>query len=217
MDLSTTHAAGLQYLPARWIPVLWVFGAYLLGSIATAIPVARIMGLPDPRQVGSGNPGATNILRHGGKKAALMTLAGDLLKGFLPVLGARLMGLDEWTVAAAGLATFLGHLYPVYFGFRGGKGVATALGILLGLNPLLGAITFSVWLLVFALTRISSLAALTAALVTPAIAWILFVGQVFPGLVSILALWIIWRHRSNLLRLLRGEEEGFGGRHPGRH
>ncbi len=216
MALSILHAAGLRHALARWIPVLWVFGAYLLGSIATAIPVARIMGLPDPRQGGSGNPGATNILRLGGKKAALMTLAGDLLKGFLPVLAARLVGLDEWTVAAVGLATFLGHLYPIYFGFRGGKGVATALGILLGLDPMLGTMTLAIWLLVFALTRISSVAALTAALVTPAIAWIMLAGPVLPGFISTLALWIIWRHRNNLVRLLRGEEQGFGSRHPGR-
>jgi len=140
--------------------VLWIVGAYLMGSIASAVVVARLMGLPDPRTQGSGNPGATNVLRLGGKKAAALTLLGDVLKGVIPVLAARLAGLPETGVALVALAAFLGHLYPVFFGFKGGKGVATAFGVLVAGAPLLGLAILVTWLAVAFASRISSLSAL---------------------------------------------------------
>jgi glycerol-3-phosphate acyltransferase PlsY len=194
---------------SHWLVLFWCLGAYLLGSLATAIFVSRALGLPDPRQAGSQNPGATNVLRLGGKKAAALTLLGDLLKGLLPVLLARLMGLPAWGVALVASATFLGHLYPVYFGFRGGKGVATTLGILLALSPYLGLATLATWLLVFAASRVSSLSALLATIAAPFYAWFLLASPSSRWLVVVLALWVLWRHRSNIQRLLRGQEGAF--------
>ncbi|HOW76928.1 MAG TPA: glycerol-3-phosphate 1-O-acyltransferase PlsY, partial [Candidatus Competibacteraceae bacterium] len=136
---------------------------YLAGSISTAILVCRAMGLPDPRSEGSRNPGATNVLRFGGKKAAAITLAGDFLKGLLPVLFARLAGLEEIGLALTALAAFLGHLYPVFFGFEGGKGVATAFGAILGLSWPVALVALAIWLFMAFVVRISSLSALTAA------------------------------------------------------
>lgn len=188
--------------------LLPIFG-YLLGSIATAIVVARLLHLPDPRQAGSGNPGTTNVLRLGGKRAAALTLAGDLIKGVIPVALARFLGLEDWALAAVALATFLGHLYPIYFGFRGGKGVATALGILLALQPLLGVAVLLVWVLIFLLTRLSSLAALGAALAAPFLGFVLNPQRGEQALVVALALLILWRHRSNIARLRSGAERPF--------
>ncbi|MBN6743035.1 glycerol-3-phosphate 1-O-acyltransferase PlsY [Acidithiobacillus ferrivorans] len=184
-------------------------GGYLVGSIATAILVARALGLGDPRLSGSGNPGATNLLRIGGKKAAALTLAGDLSKGAIPIVVARLLGLHDWALAAVALATFLGHLYPVFFGFRGGKGVATALGILLALKPALGGLILGVWMLVFALTRVSSLAALLAALSAVPFAFVLSSGTSLRALIIVLVLLVLWRHRSNIRRLLDSSESPF--------
>ncbi|MBU2803691.1 glycerol-3-phosphate 1-O-acyltransferase PlsY, partial [Acidithiobacillus ferridurans] len=180
-----------------------------VGSIATAILVARALGLGDPRQSGSGNPGATNILRIGGKKAALLTLLGDLTKGVIPIVIARLLGLEDWALAAVALATFLGHLYPVFFGFRGGKGVATALGILLALLPVLGLSILGIWILVFAVTRVSSLAALLAAVGAVPIVFAVSGATSMRLLVLVLALLILWRHRGNIRRLLDGSERPF--------
>ena len=188
--------------------LLPIFG-YLLGSIATAIVVARLLHLPDPRQAGSGNPGTTNVLRLGGKRPAALTLAGDLIKGVIPVALARFLGLEDWALAAVALATFLGHLYPIYFGFRGGKGVATALGILLALQPLLGVAVLLVWVLIFLLTRLSSLAALGAALAAPFLGFVLNPQRGEQALVVALALLILWRHRSNIARLRSGAERPF--------
>ena len=188
--------------------LLPIFG-YLLGSIATAIVVARLLHLPDPRQAGSGNPGTTNVLRLGGKRPAALTLAGDLIKGVIPVALARFLGLEDWALAAVALATFLGHLYPIYFGFRGGKGVATALGILLALQPLLGVAVLLVWVLIFLLTRLSSLAALGAALAAPFLGFVLSPQQGEQALLVVLALLILWRHRSNIARLRSGAERPF--------
>nr|MBU2716148.1 glycerol-3-phosphate 1-O-acyltransferase PlsY [Acidithiobacillus ferridurans] len=182
---------------------------YAVGSIATAILVARALGLGDPRQSGSGNPGATNILRIGGKKAALLTLLGDLTKGVIPIVIARLLGLEDWALAAVALATFLGHLYPVFFGFRGGKGVATALGILLPLLPVLGLSILGIWILVFAVTRVSSLAALLAAVGAVPIVFAVSAATSMRLLVLVLALLILWRHRGNIRRLLDGSERPF--------
>lgn len=191
------------------IDIVFIVGAYLIGSVATAILVGRAMGLGDPRQSGSGNPGATNILRIGGKKAAALTLCGDLIKGVIPVVVARWLGAEGWILAAVALATFLGHLYPVYFGFRGGKGVATAMGILLALMPLLGLSVLGVWIVVFAVMRVSSLAALLAATSAIPLVFAWSASSSMHALIIVLVILILWRHRSNIQRLLDGRETPF--------
>ena len=191
------------------LDVVLTGGGYLVGSIATAILVARALGLGDPRLSGSGNPGATNILRIGGRKAALLTLLGDLIKGVVPIVIARLLGLEDWALAAVALATFLGHLYPVFFGFRGGKGVATALGILLALMPVLGLSILGLWILVFAVTRVSSMAALLAAIGAVPIVFAVSSETSMRVLIMVLVLLILWRHRGNIRRLLDGSESPF--------
>jgi glycerol-3-phosphate acyltransferase PlsY len=191
------------------IDIVFIVGAYLIGSVATAILVGRAMGLGDPRQSGSGNPGATNILRIGGKKAAALTLCGDLIKGVIPVVVARWLGAEGWILAAVALATFLGHLYPVYFGFRGGKGVATAMGILLAMMPLLGLSVLGVWIVVFAVMRVSSLAALLAATSAIPLVFALSASSSLRALIIVLVILILWRHRSNIQRLLDGRETPF--------
>jgi glycerol-3-phosphate acyltransferase PlsY len=186
----------------------WLFvpAAYLLGSISSAVIVCRLMGLPDPRGEGSGNPGATNVMRIGGKKAAATTLAGDMLKGLLPVLLAKAFGVSEMVLLSVAVAAFLGHLYPLFFGFRGGKGVATGFGVLLGASWPVGLMVFATWLLVYKLFKISSLSALAAALFTPVYAW-LATGS-FKMLVAALLIsaLLLWRHESNIRRLLAGDE-----------
>jgi glycerol-3-phosphate acyltransferase PlsY len=183
-----------------------VIGAYLLGSISSAILVCRIMRLPDPRTQGSKNPGATNVLRLGGKKAALITLLGDSLKGVIPMLIAHALGRAEPTLAATGLAAFLGHLYPVFFGFRGGKGVATALGVQFGLHWLIGAAVAAVWLFVARVVNISSLAALMSMTLAPAVVWLVWPSSILLGMQSAISALLIWRHRSNIRNLLAGRE-----------
>jgi glycerol-3-phosphate acyltransferase PlsY len=200
--------------------LLLALGAYLLGSLSFAVIVARLMGLPDPRSFGSGNPGATNILRTGRKAAALLTLLGDLAKGWLAVWLAQTIGASYGVglpaMHAAALAVFLGHLYPVFFGFKGGKGVATALGVLLAMHPLLGLGTLAIWLAVFALSRLSSLSALTAALASPFLGAWLIGNWLTIATLCVLSALLIWRHRGNVQRLLAGEESGFGkSRKPG--
>ncbi|MCK5886562.1 MAG: glycerol-3-phosphate 1-O-acyltransferase PlsY [Alcanivorax sp.] len=189
-----------------WLLPLCVAG-YLMGSISSAILVCRLFGYPDPRTEGSNNPGATNVLRIGGKPAAALTLLGDVLKGVIPVLVAYGLGLSATAAALVGFCAFLGHLFPVFFQFRGGKGVATAFGLLFPLHWPSGLVAGAVWLLVFALTRISSLASLSAFVVAPAciFAWL---PQAFWPMLA-LSLVMILRHRSNLQKLLRGEELGF--------
>ncbi len=186
--------------------------AYMLGSLSFAVLVSRALGLPDPRSHGSGNPGATNMLRTGRKSAAAATLFGDLAKGWLAVTLAAYAraryGLPDWVVYAAAVAALLGHMYPLFFGFKGGKGVATALGVLLALSPWLGLICALIWLMVFAVKRISSLAALTAALAAP-IAGFYLLGNEAMAALSLLATFIFWRHRANITRLLAGEEGRF--------
>jgi glycerol-3-phosphate acyltransferase PlsY len=181
--------------------------AYLLGSLSFAILLSRLVGGPDPRVAGSGNPGATNMLRVAGKKLAILTLFGDLLKGLLPVLLAYALGFNVQQQAWIGLAAVVGHLYPVYFNFRGGKGVATAAGMLLGLYPPAALLAVAGWGLTFWLTRTSSLAALIATPLTlPLLAW-QQPGALLP--MSVLTGLIVWRHRSNLRDLLAGRERHF--------
>jgi glycerol-3-phosphate acyltransferase PlsY len=190
--------------------LLFVVLGYLAGSIATAILVCRIMGLPDPRSEGSRNPGATNVLRFGGKKAAAITLAGDFLKGLLPVLLARGAGLEEIGLALTALAAFLGHLYPVFFGFQGGKGVATAFGAILGLSWPVALAALATWLLMAFLVRISSLSALTAAVFAPLYGWWFDLPLARNMVMLVMAALLIWRHRSNIQNLLAGVEDKIG-------
>lgn len=186
--------------------LLLVLAAYLLGSISSAVIVCRVLGLPDPRSQGSNNPGATNVLRIGGKKAALLTLTGDLLKGFVPVLAARLLDAPPLILALVGLAAFLGHLYPVFFGFKGGKGVATALGVQFGLGWQVGGTVAVIWLLMAKLVNISSLSALVAMGLAPLVVW-LFLGHPELLLMQLLvSLILFWRHRINIRGLLDGSE-----------
>ncbi|MBU3736035.1 MAG: glycerol-3-phosphate 1-O-acyltransferase PlsY [Methylobacterium sp.] len=187
----------------------FVLGAYLLGSIAFGILVSKLFKLPDPRTVGSGNPGATNVMRSGRKTAALLTLLGDAGKGWLAVWLALHSGLDEAWVCAVAIAVFAGHLFPVFFGFKGGKGVATAAGILFALSPWMGLAVLGTWILAFLMFRISSLSALTAALFAPVFA-LVFSG---PSLTTLsvlgLCVMLVWTHRSNIRKLLAGTEAGF--------
>ena len=192
--------------------ILLVVSGYLFGSISTAIIVCKLMGLPDPRTEGSRNPGATNVARLGGKKAAALTLAGDMLKGLVPVLIAQALHADPTILAATALAAFLGHLYPVFFGFQGGKGVATALGVIYGLYWPVGLLTTGVWLAMAMVFRYSSLAALTAILLTPpGFMWLLPERPIVIAMV-VLTVILFWRHRSNIANLLSGKEGkiGFG-------
>ncbi len=184
-----------------------IVGAYLFGSISTAIIVCKLMGLPDPRSQGSGNPGATNVLRVGGKKPAAITLAGDSLKGLIPVLLARSLDTPDLTLALTGLAAFLGHLYPVFFGFKGGKGVATLFGVLFGLHWAVGAATVGTWLFVAKILKISSLAALVASPLAPLYIWLIIPSWEFIISTAIMAVLLYWRHRSNIQRLIQGEEK----------
>ena len=190
--------------------LLLVAAGYLVGSIATAVLVSRALGVADPRSGGSGNPGATNVLRLAGRKAAALTLAGDILKGVVPVLAARAADLPPGAVALVGLAAFLGHLYPAFFGFRGGKGVATALGVLLAMAPYLGAAVLATWLVVAGVSRYSSLAALVASVLAPGYAWVLSGGRGVVGAVALMAVLLVWRHRANIRRLVAGEEGRIG-------
>jgi len=186
--------------------ILLVLGGYLFGSISTAILTCHLMGLPDPRSEGSGNPGATNVLRLGGKKAAFLTLSGDMLKGLVPVLIAQALHASPLIQSATALAAFLGHLYPVFFGFKGGKGVATALGVAFGLYWLAGLSVAGIWLLMAFVFRISSLSALTAMLLAPACFWLLKPEPAFIGVMIVITLMLFWRHRTNIRDLLSGTE-----------
>ncbi len=191
--------------------IMGILLAYLLGSISSAILVSRLLRLPDPRATGSGNPGATNVLRTGSKTGAALTLVGDVAKGWLPVFIVMQLGYyPSWMVGLIGLAAFLGHLYPVYFGFKGGKGVATGLGVLLGLNPLLGLLVILTWLLVAAISRYSSLAALVAVLAAPVILGLLAPDPWLIATLCVMALFLYARHYSNIQRLLRGTEPRIG-------
>jgi acyl phosphate:glycerol-3-phosphate acyltransferase len=187
---------------------LVVLAAYLLGSVSFAIVVSRLFSLPDPRSYGSGNPGATNVMRTGKKAAALLTLLGDGGKGWLAVWLASLV--EPAAMPYAGVAVFLGHLFPVFHGFKGGKGVATAAGVLVGFNLWLGLGTVATWVAIFAFFRVSSLAALVCAAFAPFYAfWLFGLRPVFPAVVAIAVL-LVWRHKDNIRRLLAGEEGRVG-------
>jgi glycerol-3-phosphate acyltransferase PlsY len=194
--------------------LLGALGGYLAGSIPFAVLVSRVMALPDPRTYGSGNIGATNVLRSGNRAAALMTLVGDAAKGWAAVLAARLLGASDEIVAIVGLAAFLGHVFPVWLRFRGGKGVATAAGVLLAFDWRLGCAVLAAWLTIAVVSRYSSLAALVAALFAPAAAWyILGGGPVFYAVVA-MSVTLIARHHANIVKLARGEESRIGQKKP---
>jgi glycerol-3-phosphate acyltransferase PlsY len=194
---------------------LVVLMAYLIGSISFAVVVSKLMGLPDPHSYGSGNPGATNVLRTGSKAAAVLTLLGDAAKGYVAVILARaLVGvdIDSWILPAVTVAAFLGHVFPVFHGFKGGKGVATALGILLAINWVLGLTTLSTWLIVAVFLRYSSLAALIAALFAPVYFVFLFGIQPMALAIFLMSVLLIWRHRVNIKNLLNGTEGRLGNK-----
>ncbi|WP_298832473.1 glycerol-3-phosphate 1-O-acyltransferase PlsY [uncultured Piscinibacter sp.] len=210
------------------LPLLAALAAYLIGSLSFAVIVSRVMGLNDPRTYGSGNPGATNVLRSGNKTAAILTLVFDALKGYVPVLLVVIFGpaygLGEGTAALVGLAAFLGHLWPVFFRFKGGKGVATAAGVLLGLNPWLGAATLLTWVIIAAFFRYSSLAAIVAAAFAPFYQLLIWGGGSTAMAVAVMGLLLIWRHSANIQKLLKGTESKLGQKaapaatvHPGKH
>lgn len=198
------------------ILLLFIAVAYLLGSLSFAVIVSRAMRLPDPRQYGSGNPGATNVLRTGRKMAAVLTLLGDALKGWGAVVLARMLapqfGLDDGIVLLCALAVFIGHLFPLYFRFQGGKGVATALGVLVGLNPWLGLACLATWLFTAGVFRISSLAALAAAALAPVYAGLLIGWGDTAMTVLVITLLLVYRHKSNLIKLVNGQEARIGAR-----
>jgi glycerol-3-phosphate acyltransferase PlsY len=183
-----------------------IIAAYLLGSLSSAIIVCRLMGLPDPRTQGSNNPGATNVLRLGGKKAAAITLLGDTLKGFIPVLAAKLIGVSPLVLALVALAAFLGHLYPLFFRFQGGKGVATALGTQFGIHWQIGGLVALIWLLMAKGLNISSLAALVSMALAPLVVWYIWPAPELILMQVVMSLILFWRHRSNIRNLLSGAE-----------
>jgi glycerol-3-phosphate acyltransferase PlsY len=209
----------INFVTQPWTVVVL---SYLLGSLSFAVIVSKFMGLSDPRSYGSKNPGATNVLRSGNKKAAVLTLLFDAVKGWVPVVwvlqhGAP-FGLSEGTAAAAGLAAFLGHLYPIFFRFQGGKGVATALGVLMGVSPLLGLLVALTWLGIAWFFRYSSLAALLAAILAPVyyalladVLWWSFNGATLASLCAMGVL-LVWRHRDNVNRLIAGTESKLGAK-----
>ncbi len=194
--------------------------AYLIGSISFAVVVSKCMNLPDPHSYGSGNPGATNVLRTGNKLAAALTFLGDALKGYFAVMLARILlgdqsltsTLGSWVLCGVVIAVFLGHLFPIFHGFKGGKGVATACGILFGVNAILGIATLSTWIIVAVFLRYSSLAALAAAVFGPIYFVFLFGFQPMGIALLIVCMLLIWRHRSNIQNLLNGTESRIGSK-----
>jgi glycerol-3-phosphate acyltransferase PlsY len=196
------------------LPLLAALVGYLIGSLSFAVIISRAMGLSDPRSYGSGNPGATNVLRSGNKAAAILTLVFDALKGYLPVLAVLVwgprFGLGEGTAALVGLAAFLGHLWPVFFRFQGGKGVATAAGVIFGLNPLLGVATLATWLIIAWFSRYSSLAAIVSAAFAPMYQLLIWEAGPTALALIIMGLLLVWRHQANIKKLLAGTESKLG-------
>lgn len=194
---------------------LVILGAYLIGSVSFAVVVSKAMRLPDPHSYGSGNPGATNVLRTGNKLAAILTLLGDAAKGYVAVILARVLigvEIDSWLLPAVAAAAFVGHLFPVFHGFKGGKGVATALGVLLAIDWVLGLTTLSTWLIVAVFLRYSSLAALVSAVFAPIYFIFLFGVQPMAIAIAVMSALLIWRHKANIQKLLRGEEGRIGSK-----
>ncbi len=196
------------------LPLTYIVGAYLIGSISFAVVVSKFMQLPDPHTYGSGNPGATNVLRTGNKKAAMLTLFGDAGKGLFVVLLARYFlqanSQMDWTLPAVMMAVFIGHIFPIFHGFKGGKGVATACGILFGVNFILGIATLSTWFIVAFFFRYSSLAALAAAAFAPFYTALLFGFQPVCTAILFIGILLIGRHRQNIINLLNGQETKIG-------
>jgi len=188
------------------INTLSIIAGYLIGSISSSILIAQVMSLPDPRSFGSGNPGATNMLRTGSKKAAAITLLCDLLKGLIPLLVARGFNVDTHILCLIGLAAILGHMYPVYYRFAGGKGVATTLGVLIGIHWQLALLWVALWLITAKLSGYSSLAALVATALLPVSSYVLKLPNIVTITCIIIAVFVIWRHRSNINNLLTGKE-----------
>lgn len=196
------------------IPLLAGLVGYLIGSLSFAVIISRAMGLSDPRSYGSGNPGATNVLRSGNKAAAILTLVFDALKGYIPVLAVliwgRPYGMEEGTAALVGLAAFLGHLWPVFFRFEGGKGVATAAGVIFALNPVLGLATLATWAIIAWFSRYSSLAAIVAAAFAPMYQLLIWEAGPTALALIIMGLLLVWRHQANIKKLLAGTESKLG-------
>ncbi len=190
--------------------ILFASLAYLIGSFSTAIITCKIMGIDDPRKTGSHNPGATNVLRHGGKKAAIITLLGDSLKGLIPVLVVSQLQTDTLIIALVGLFALLGHVFPIYYGFKGGKGVATYYGVILGMNLLAGLIAVAIWLAMAAVVKISSLSALVSIFFTPFILWYFSQSVELTSAVALMSILVFWRHKQNIKSLLQGSEEKIG-------
>lgn len=203
----------LGFIPVSPVAIIQIVAAYLLGSIAFGIVVSKLFKLPDPRTVGSGNPGATNVLRSGKKSAAALTLLGDAFKGWFPVwLVMQPDGGVMWITSAVAVAVFLGHLYPVFHKFKGGKGVATALGVMLAISPSLALAAVLTWVVIFVVTKFSSLSAIMAAMMAPVYAWYLLDDAYhdFEMVVVFVSIMLVWRHRTNIQKLLNGTEAGFG-------
>ena len=195
--------------------ILFTGLAYLIGSFSSAIVTCKIMGIEDPRNTGSNNPGATNVLRHGGKKAAIITLLGDMLKGLIPVLVVSQLQVyqlqtDTLIIALVGLFALLGHIFPAYYGFKGGKGVATYYGVILGMNWLVGLIALAIWLGMAAIVKISSLSALVSIFFTPFILWYFSQSVELTSAVALMSILVFWRHKQNIKSLLQGSENKIG-------
>jgi acyl phosphate:glycerol-3-phosphate acyltransferase len=195
-----------------FIIYLLIPSAYLLGSLSAAILVCKAMNLEDPRSGGSGNPGATNVLRLHGKKAGSIALFGDLIKGVIPVLIAKYTGAPDWVIAACGFAAFLGHLFPIFFNFNGGKGVATLLGVVLATSWLTGALFILSWIVIAKIFNYSSLAGMTAAVLTPVYALWLTPDLSYVASFSAMAFFLLLRHRKNIEKLIAGTEAKIGNR-----
>lgn len=193
------------------IDIALIIFSYLMGSISSAIVVSKLMRLPDPRMEGSGNPGATNVLRLGGKKAAIITLLGDILKGVIPVLIARAVGLTDIALALVACAAFVGHLFPIFFGFKGGKGVATAFGAVVALSWPVGFGSLAVWLIIAFAFRYSSLASICAAISMPILGYFL-ANKAYTIPLIIMSIIVLWKHRANILRIVQGTESKIGQR-----
>ncbi|EKD54429.1 MAG: Membrane protein containing DUF205 [uncultured bacterium] len=190
--------------------MLAVMIAYLFGSISSAIITCKLMGMPDPRKQGSGNPGATNVLRMGGKKAAIITLLGDIIKGVIPVLAAKIVGIHTFGLSLVAFAAFFGHLYPIFFRFQGGKGVATAFGALTALSWPVGLSLALSWLLIAFIFRYSSLASLIAALLAPFYMGYFTLNQSYVTMTIVMSLFLIYRHKNNIRHLWQGKESKIG-------